>query len=86
MKSCKRRRTYLQRRPSQDQPVFRSVILVERLTQFTLDVFHSVTLINDHVYPLDLAENRSFLDNVLVSRQADLEIDSSKASILISTL
>lgn len=76
----------MQRGTCQNQPIPRRVVLVKRLTEFTLDILHPMTFVDNHVYPLDLAQQRSLLDDVLVRREADLEVERSDLVVLILSL
>lgn len=49
-------------------------MLRERLRQFGLGVLHPVALVDNHVHPLDLAEQRLLADDVLERRDDDLEL------------
>lgn len=44
-----------------------------------------MTFVDDHVNPLDPAQKRPLLDNVLVRRQTHLEVDGTQARIGLST-
>lgn len=66
--------THLERRSRQDESVPRRVVLRERLRQLGLGVLHPVAFVDDHVHPLDLAEQRLLADDVLERRDDDLEL------------
>lgn len=83
---AKRETTHLQRGTSENQPIPRRIILIQRLTQFTIHILHPVTFIDNHVDPLDLGEQQPFLNNVLVRRQTHLEIDGADTGVDVFTL
>lgn len=58
----------------QDQSVSRRVVLTEGDRELALGVLHSMTLVDDHVHPLDLAEERLLPNDVLECRDKDLEV------------
>ncbi len=45
-----------------------------------------MTLVNDHMYPLDLRQQRSLLDDILVRRETHLEIGGTQAVVLLFSL
>jgi hypothetical protein len=49
-------------------------VLSQGLRELALRVFHPVALVDDHVDPLDLAEERLLADDVLERRDDDLEV------------
>lgn len=51
-----------------------SIVFVQRLTEFRLDVLHSVTFVDDHVHPSMSSEVNSLSDDILVSDQTDLPV------------
>jgi hypothetical protein len=50
------------------------IVLSQYCGQLGLRVFHSVTFINDHVNPSDLAQDRTILNDILKGGQKHLEI------------
>ena len=69
----RRERTYLERRSSENEAVARRVVRREGDGELALRVLHAVTLVDDHMDPLDLGEEGTILDDVLVRREEDLE-------------
>ena len=55
----------------------RQVVGVQNLGQFAMVVFHSVTLVDDHVLPLQFCKHSLVLDNILVSREKYVEFSGS---------
>ena len=47
---------------------------VEHLGQFTVMILHAVTLVDDHVLPLDLGQGGLVLDDVLVRGEQHVEL------------
>ena len=47
---------------------------VQNLSQFAVMILHSVTLVNDHVFPLDLGQHSLILNNILVSSQQHIKL------------
>ena len=41
--------------------------------QLVIVIFHSVTLVNNHVFPSQLTQNGFFSDNILISGHQDIE-------------
>ena len=72
---------HLQRGTRKNQPVPRRVVLVERLAQFRLYILHPVTLVDDHVDPLDLGKHWALLDDVFVRREADGKVVGADAGV-----
>ena len=50
------------------------VLLAQGRSKFRLGVPHPVTLVDDDVLPLQLAEGRLIVENVLVGREDDVEL------------
>lgn len=66
--------SYLQWCTSQDESVLCVVVLSEHHSQLGVGILHTMALINNHVQPLHLTENRSILDNVFECCKKHLEI------------
>ena len=49
-------------------------MFVQGLTEFRLHILHPMTFVDNHVYPLDLREKGSLLNDVLIRSEADLEV------------
>lgn len=65
-----------------------NVVLVEHLCQLTVPVLHSMSLVNDHIFPLNLTEKRFVFHNIVVSSYEDIELAGSviKEKIIYANL
>jgi hypothetical protein len=52
----------------------RDVLLAQGLSELRLGVFHAMTFVNDDVLPLDLAQGRLVVQDILVRGQYDVEL------------
>lgn len=50
------------------------VVSVQDLCQLAVVVLHAMPLIDDHVLPVDLAQDRLVLDDVFVGGQQDVQL------------
>ena len=57
---------YLKGSTCQNESISRRVILIKRLAEFRLDVLHPMSLVYNHVDPLDFREQQSLLNHILV--------------------
>lgn len=78
--------THLERCSGENKTVARGVVRRESNRQFTLRVLHAMSLVDDHVHPLDFGEERSVLDDVFVRREEDLEVALSNLPLRLLPL
>ena len=68
------RQFVLQRRPGEEEPMWRRVVRVEIHGELAVVIFHAVALVDDHVLPVDFAEDRLVLHDVLVGGEEDVHL------------
>jgi len=64
----------LKRSAGEQDSMSRYVLLAQGLSELGLGVFHAMTFVDDDVLPLDLAQGRLVVQDILVRGQYDVEL------------
>lgn len=53
------------------------IVCIQHLRKFTVMIFHSVTFVNDHVFPLQFRQHALVFYDIFIGRQQNVELRRS---------